>query len=656
MSYTHVHTPLRILGVELRNRIVRTAHASNLGGGTVTDDLIAYHAARARGGVGLSIIETLAVHPSAPKTINIFAPGVDDGYRKMVELLRPLGMRSFQQLWHGGHNAHPVDGGAPWSASDIASPGYGAVPVPMTRAMIDTIIESFARAARKCELWGLDGVEINAAHGYLFSQFLSHNSNKREDDFGGSFENRCRLLVETLHAIRSTVSKDFPVGVRLSPEPITGGIGVEETSDVARQLEHLGLIDFLNVSLGNYQSLHKILGGMHEPAGYELPTSAVVTRAVSLPTIVTGRFRTLEEADDVIRRGDANLVSMVRALIADPDLVNKSLDGHADRVRPCIGCNQGCIGGVLKPPFRMGCAVNPAVGSELRMGDDRLIPPKSARKVIVVGGGPAGMEAARVSRLRGHEVALYEASPKLGGLVNIAARGPTRHGIADITNWLENEIFRLGVDIRLSVFVSAEDIVADAEQAVIVATGSLPRMDGIQLSNPGEPIRGMGRGHVLSSIDVLAGPQRSSSRAVVLDDVGQYEAVAVAERLIEQGCAVTYVTRLPAFAPHLESAFMGEPALARLSKGTFSVLTYTRAIEILDGAVIVAPTFLPPDSNQTRTIEADLVVVISHNRPNRDLFDALSGKPGDLWIVGDAEMPRTIQHAIRDGHLAGAAA
>jgi 2,4-dienoyl-CoA reductase-like NADH-dependent reductase (Old Yellow Enzyme family) len=657
MALTHVDKPIRIAGAEIRNRVVRTAHPTNIGGGKMSDDLIAYHEARARGGVGLTIVEIMAVHPTSVAGLNSFDPTIGDGYRKLVDTIRPYGMRLFQQLWHAGHNAHPLDGSPPWSASDVASPVVGVVPIAMTKAMIGEIVAAYADAARKCEGWGLDGVEIHCAHGYLIQQFLSTNANKRDDEYGGTFENRARFMLEVVQAVRDAVPKTFAVGVRVAPDMTAGGIGPEDNARAVKLLEDRYLIDFVNISLGNYHSFPKMIGGMHEPAGYELPTSTVISRQVRSPTIVTGRFRTLEEADQVIRAGDADLVGMTRATIADPELVNKTLAGHAIEVRPCIACNQGCVGQLLAPPYRMGCAVNPATGFERQFGDHTLKRVEKPKTVFVVGGGPAGMEAARVAAIRGHRVVLAEAERALGGAIKLASRAPTRHGLADITTWLEQEIFRLGVEVRLSTYVDAEDVLAERPDVVIVATGSLPRMDGVQLSNPGEPIDGIERAGVLSSNDVFGAMERNfGSTAAVIDDVGHYEAIAVAEFLVARGLAVTFVSRQVAFGPRVESALMTEPALQRLSRGHFSTMLRARAIAIDAKGVVVGPTYLARGANETVHVPADTVVLVSLNRPNRDLYDSLVAQGTDVRIVGDANSPRFLPAAIREGHLAGAAA
>lgn len=657
MALTHVLTPIRIADVNIRNRVMRTAHGTLLGQGMVNDDLIAYHVARGRGGVGLSIIETLAVHWStAGPTINIFVPGVEEGYRRLVAAVRPTGMKLFQQLWHAGHNTLPFDGSPPWSSSDLPGRYVGIPAIPMTRAMIDEVVGAFADAACKMAAWGIDGVEIHAGHGYLVSQFLSPAWNTRTDEYGGSFGNRIRFLHEVVTAVRNAVPKGYPVGVRVAPELLPGGLDADAIREVVHYLEERALIDYVNVSIAGAHMIHKNVAGMYEPPGYQMPTSTPVTRGVKLPTMVTGRFRTLEEADQVIRAGDASMVSFVRALIADPEIINKTVAGHPEQVRPCIACNQGCLARVFDHPYRVGCAINPGAGFERTLGDDKLAKAASPRRILVVGGGPAGMEAARVAALRGHRVTLAEASASLGGAILAAAKAPTRHGLMDFTGWLEAEIYRLGVEIRLSTYVEAEDVMAEPWDAVIIATGSTPRLDGVQSSNPGDCVQAMDQPHVISSNDLMLGGRPDPGRsAVVVDDNGHYEALAVAEHLTAKGVEVNFVTRHVSVAPKVEWAQMVGPALARMAGARFTAHLRTRLLAVGRNTVSVGPIDLPPSPGHAVTLAADTVVFVSANRSNRDLYCALTGRVPDLRIVGDANSARALPDAVREGHLAGAA-
>lgn len=655
MTLTHVLTPITINELQIPNRVVRSAHFTNLGNGVINEDTVAYHLARARGGVGLSVVEVLSVHPTSPGSNNVWLPANQDGYRQLIDTVLPTGMRLFQQLWHAGNVLLPADGSPPWSASDIPNPLVGVVPIAMNKGMIDEVIEAYARTSEQCERWGMQGVELHGSHTYLPAQFLSSNQNKREDEYGGSFENRARFTIEILQAIRASVSKRMVVGIRVGDDATGGGLTAQDYLALVRMLEERKLIDYVNISMGGYHRTPKIVGGMHEPSGYQLSTSTSITKETGLPTIVIGRIRTLEEADQIIRAGDADMVAMTRAHIADPEIVRKTVMGHPEQVRPCIGCNQGCLAGINSQIPRMSCVVNPAVGFERIIGDDKLVPACPSRKILVVGGGPAGLEAARVAALRGHQVILAEAQPMLGGTLNIACKTPTRQGIRDITVWMEQEIYRLGVDVRLNSWFELADVLAENPDEVIVATGSVPRMDGQQFSNPGQPISGIEHPKVMSSHAVLTNPNRAlGNTAVVIDDLGHFEAIGVAEWLVEKGLAVTFVTRHNGLAPPMDLAWMNEPALARLSDKPFELLTRTRGIAIDDEGVLVGPSYLHVGSSRQRKIPADTVVFVSLNRSNRELYDAVKAQGTPVRIVGDANSPRFLGAAIREGHLAAA--
>ena len=642
--------PISIAGVEIPNRVVRTAHGTHFGDGGIVPSLIDYHVERARGGVGLTILEIAGVHPTCPSSICNFDDSIIEGYTQLMDAVRPHGMRVFQQLWHAGHNGLPIDGGPPWSSCDLPSPVLGIVPIEMSKAQIKELVECFAAAAERCKKGGVDGVELHASHGYLPQQFMSAMLNRREDEYGGSFENRMRFTVEVLSAIRERVGADYPVGVRLSPEIVEGGMTPDDAAKSASYLEDLGLIDFLDVSMGGYFAFPKMIGGMFEPAGYELPTSAPVAAAVKVPRIVTGRFRTLEEVSQVISEGTADLVGMTRAHIADPAIVRKTREGREAEIRPCIACNQGCVGMLLGPERRMGCTVNPYIGREGDINDEKLPQSDEKRSVLVVGGGPAGMEAARVARMRGHDVILAEAAPELGGQIRIAAMAPRHQAIADYTLWQESEIFRLGVDVRLSTYVDEDDIAEFGVDRVIIATGSYPRMDGIQMAIPARPMKGIDHPDAMSSVDFFTGRRSGSpAHAIVVDDVGHYEGIAVAEALIEKGTAVTFVTRHKAFAHLLESALQTEPALQRLSAGNFS-LHLRSHVDAFDGSEAVLHDLYGVEEHR---VPAEWAVVVSHNRSAIEPFTNLRSSDPTVMIVGDANSPRFLLRAIAEGNGAG---
>jgi 2,4-dienoyl-CoA reductase-like NADH-dependent reductase (Old Yellow Enzyme family) len=646
MALKAVFEPITIGTVEIPNRIVRAAHGTHLARHAFDEASIAYHTARAKGGCGLTIIEAASVHPSSENTLFNVDDRVIPGFAALMKAVRPYGMRVFEQLFHGGHQTFGEGRRPPWSASDIPSPILGAVPIPMGEPEIEEIVGCFAGAARRCRDGGLDGVEIHAAHGYLIHQFLSPLTNRREDRWGGPLENRMRFLQEILRAVRRAVGRDYVVGIRVSNSGAAGGLGESEIRQVTEALLAENLIDYFNASLGDYYRMDSMVSGMQSPAGYELASSAELTRGVTVPRIVSGRFRTLEEAEQVLREGIADLVSMVRAQIADPDLIRKTREGRVDEVRPCIACNQGCIGGLIRDQ-RLGCLVNPAVGFEATLAEDLIVRTDAPRRILVVGGGPAGMEAARVGALMGHEVVLAEAGPKLGGAILAARRAPKLHTIGDIVDWQERELYRLGVDIRLGTYMEPDAVLAEDADLVLVATGSQPRMDGVQFGAPGLPTAGYDLPHVLSSHDLLLRTPNDLGRsAVVLDDTGHYEAIAAAEFLIAKGLAVTLVTRFPSITPYVDTTMRTVPALERLYQGDFTVLARHRIVAIAPGSVTVQPF----QSDKPSVVAADTVILITPNAPLRSLYDALRQSHRHIALIGDALSPRDLQSAIAEGH------
>jgi 2,4-dienoyl-CoA reductase-like NADH-dependent reductase (Old Yellow Enzyme family) len=656
--HENVFQPISVGGVEIPNRIVRTAHGTNLefpSRDTPHSPLVAYHEARARGGVGMSILEASPVHPSAVLgLIPLWSDDVIWGYERLADAVHPHGMKLFQQLWHGGH-AYPNNvGESPWSASDVPNPFGGTVPIPMTKAVIDDMVGCYAAAARRVKEGGLDGVEVHAAHGYLPSQFFSTATNWRTDEYGGPLENRVRFCREILQAIRAEVGPGFPIGVRLTAdEEYDGGLRTEDAIAIARLLE--SDIDFLNVSVGSYYRFYKMLSPMDDPLGYEVPKTGIVTRAVHVPTIVTGRILTVEHASRVIADGLADMVSMVRALIADPDLVRKSREGRAAEVRPCIGTSQGCTG---HEESHIACVVNVSAGYENSVPVD--IEPTRARarqRVLVAGGGPAGLESARALALAGHEVHLAEMTSRLGGQVAIAASAPHRSDYGAITNWLAQEVERLDVKVMMRTFVEPDLVEELAPDVVVVATGSTPRRDGLRVLRPSHELPGADKKHVYTSWDVLGFGGRAAigRSAVVYDDTGSYECICVSEKLLEQGCDVYLVTRFDRFPARVAGStslidMTALPARERLmADDRFHLVIDSMPVAVRDAEVEIS--IVHPTARGTRTLPADTVVMIGYNQPNRELADALLARGVTTHVVGDATGTRALRSAIRTANL-----
>jgi NADPH-dependent 2,4-dienoyl-CoA reductase/sulfur reductase-like enzyme len=512
----------------------------------------------------------------------------------------------------------------------------------MSKAMIDATVAAFAAAARRGRDGGLDGVELHGAHGYLICQFLSPATNQREDEYGGSLENRARFAKEIIAAIRDECGADFPVGIRISgTEHIEGGIDTVEAGRIAQHLEPL--IDFLDVSQSSYWRFHKFLSTLDDPLGYEIPASEQVTRLVHVPTIVTGRIMTLDHAQHLVESGVADMVSMVRAMIADPLLVAKARDGRESEIRPCIGTSMGCVA-QLMTTGRLQCVVNVAAGKETTMAFETPAPAAVKKKVLVVGGGPAGLEAARTAALRGHEVHLYEMTGHLGGQVRMAASAPHRADLEAITRWLADELTRLDVYVHLRTPVDPDLIIDAKPDEVIIATGSTPRR-GFQLATPSIPVPGGTLPHVATSWDVLGFGGRATigQQAVIYDDTGTFEAVGVADALLAAGARVTIVAREEQLGAHIPYP----PATVAASRERL----FAEGVEFVPAMSLaeITPTEVVAKgrgNDVSRRFPADTVVIVTYHEPNDELAAHLTGHGFGVHVVGNAGGTDTIQAAI----------
>jgi 2,4-dienoyl-CoA reductase-like NADH-dependent reductase (Old Yellow Enzyme family) len=651
--YERALSPLSIGGVEIKNRVARTAHATMMSrAGRITDELIAYHLARAEGGVGLTILEAAGVHPSSILSLANLDDTIVPGYRALAAAVAPTGMRLFQQLWHGGHIYMQPDGSPPLAPGDVPSHIAGVAPRPMTRAQIEELIAAYAAAARRCAEGGLDGVEIHGGHGYLLAQFLSPVMNRREDEYGGDLDGRSLLLRRVLAAVRDSVPAGFAVGVRLSDSADPRILAMADVGTVAHRLAAEGLVDYVNMSWGDYYALQRQVAGMDTPTGFQLPFTAPPVAGLGLPRLLNGRFRTLEEVEQVLREGAADIVSMVRAHIADPDIVAKSAAGHPERVRPCIACNQGCIGRVATFG-RLGCVVNTAAGEESVLAEKLIAPAPAPRKLLIVGGGPAGMEAARIAALSGHRVVLAEATPALGGLTNLYRHAPRMGTIPDIAGWLEQEVYRLGVEVRLSTWLDADDIEAEGADRVIVAIGAELEARLRQIQFPAESFAPESGTRLISSIDLFADRHADwGNSAIVVDEIGHYEAIACAEYLLDKGVAVTFVTRHKLFAPGIDITLRTQSALERLyDKGEFTLRVGSHLAAARPGAADVRPQF----GRTVETFPADTIVWVGIRSGQAELFEELQARGLNTVRIGDAVAARNLQTAIREGHLAARA-
>jgi 2,4-dienoyl-CoA reductase-like NADH-dependent reductase (Old Yellow Enzyme family) len=647
LRYPLTFEPYRLKNVELRNRVVRTSMGSGIpAGGLVNDALIEFHAARARGGVALTYIDPAQTHWSSPSFLDNIRPEVVDGLRRLTSAVHDEGARVFQQLMHGGPTNIPQDGSAPWAASAIPDPGLGMVCRPMTQWMIDEVVAGFVTAARHAAEGGIDGIEVHAGHGYLFSSFLSPATNHRTDAYGGPFENRVRLLREVLAATREAVGPDYPLGVRLSADAAEHQTSGADIARIAATLERL--VDFVSLSLGSHYGRDLLMGGLHEPPGYQLEVNGIIARGIPLPTIVTGRFAAIDQVEKALAAGGIDLVGMVRATIADPDLVRKTAEGRTRLIRPCIACNQACAGG-LNTRGRVTCTVNPSAGREMTTGDDSLRTARP-RRVLVIGGGPSGVEAARAGALAGHTVTLMEAAGSLGGQLRFAVSSPHRREVAGLIDYFDAVLSDLQVDVRTGATVTADQVRELAPDAVIVATGSTPRRDCFQTLRPWGPPDAFDAAAALTSWDVMAGAETGGTVAI-LDDVGHYETLDVAQMLVEQGRRVRLISRFSLIAAALEMRWdmIGAPNARLLYAGDFAFYPRRVVTSLRDGAV----TFARPEApDQTETLGYDDLVTISGNVPDATLLEQLRGGPWEVRAAGDVIGPRMLEAATFEGNQA----
>lgn len=644
--YDSLFRPIQLAGLTVPNRIVRTAHGIRSPWLDTSDRLLEYHAARARGGVGMSILGAAEVAPGATAGIPVGRDDVVPGYRRLADAVHRHGSTVIQQLFHIGSESGAAVGGIPWSASAVPHPLSHAVPIPMTQSMIREMVGYFATAAARVRDGGLDGVEIHAGSGYLIHQFLSPLTNLREDEYGGGVENRMRLLCEILDAVRAEVGMEFPVGIRLVvDEYAPGGIDPHMSAAIAELVEPR--IDFLNLHHGSGYRYYKMLAPTDaEPLGYEVPASGDVSRRVTVPTIVAGRVMTLDHADDIVRSGAADMVSLVRATIADPDLVRKARAGRTDEIRPCIGTNEGCVGGILTSGF--GCVVNPDAGnedgSEPRTADRRL-------RILVAGAGPAGLEAARSLARAGHSVTVYEARRATGGQLRIAAAAPHRADLATVLSWWQGELTRLGVRVVLGTAVEPDLVDRAQPDVVVVATGSTPRRDGFSAGRPGTYVPGADLPHVVTSWDLFGfgGRVEPGAHTLVYDDTGTFEAVSATEYLLDRGGEVTFVTRHDTFGVNVpgQRATLLAARERLFSHPGFTLLTSSYLEQITQGHTVVRRLAHGP----ILEIPASTVVHVGFNTPERELAEILveSGYRGDIQLVGDAAGTRTIREAVSGG-------
>jgi 2,4-dienoyl-CoA reductase (NADPH2) len=638
MEYPHLFAPGRIGSLTIPNRLVQVPMGLRMAqDGKVSRRDVEFHRERAAGGVGLVIIGgTVADFTSVYRgrvAVEAFDPRTIEGMAARADAIKQHGARAFTQLNHLGRDMHGQADYATVSASAYASPRDLVVPREMSEHDIHRMTGAYGRSARHTQLAGYDGVEVQCAHGYLVAQFLSAGSNRRSDRYGGGLDARMRFLREILEQVKAQCGDDYPTGVRLSAEEgDEGGLTLDDTLAIVEGLQRFGTVDYISITLGMRNDYVK---DSAFPDGYALGHGAAVRRASDVPVIVAGRIRTPALAEEALARGDADFVGLGRALIADPEWPAKARGGRSDEIRPCVGFVQDC----RLSPGGVTCAVNARAGREVDWGAQ---PPAAAapQRVVVVGGGPAGLEAARLTAGMGHSVVLFERDDAVGGQIRLAARGPTRGDLLELITYQEREVSRLGVELRLGTAATREDILALRPDAVILATGSTPRP-------PAFPVEG--RANVMTVWDLLGGCEApAGERAVVVDDgAGFWQSVSAAEYLAGRVAGVELVTPARAIGLAIPHESIGG-VHARLRGAGVRFRTFS-TVESVHGSTV---TLRDTITGERSTLTAGTVAVVTHLSANDELLRALTGEVAALTAVGDCSSPRRLTHAILDASIA----
>lgn len=652
--FPQLFSPLQIRGVTLKNRIMSTGHDTTMPtDGHVNDALIAYHEARARGGAGLIVMQVAGVHETARYTSHLLMATDDScipGYRRLADAVHAHGCTLFSQLFHPGRELmESADGllAVAYAPSSVPNERFRVMPRELSHAMIDDIVRGYGQAARRmCEA-GLDGVEFVASHGYLPSQFLNPRVNQRTDAYGGTLENRLRFLREVLEEIRRETSQDFVIGMRISAgERDASGLTAEDALEACMQLQ--AQLDYVNIIAGNSASLG---GAMHIVPPMAFANAYVATDSrgfkerLSIPVFVGGRINQPHEAEAVIANAQADVCGMTRALICDPQMPVKAQAGKTDDIRACIGCNQACIGHFHRG-YPISCIQHPETGRELTYAE--MKPAARPRKVVVVGGGPAGMKAAATAAKRGHDVTLYEAGSQLGGQALLAQLLPRRSEFGGIATNLARELQLSGARVVKNTRVDAALIGDLRPDVVILATGAAPYVPAFESD---------GGVQVVNAWQVLRGEAKVGARALVVDWRSDWVGPGVAELLARAGTAVQLAVN-GTHAGETLPLYVRDDIAAELHRRQIPVTPYARLYGC-DGDTV----FMQHSTSEEPIVfeGVDTLVLCYGHKPESELEAALrplaNGREdaplAELITIGDCMAPRTAEEAVYEGLKAG---
>ena len=647
-DFRHILSPIKIGNVTIRNRILSSGHGTSFGtDGLPNDRHLHYHAERAKGGIGLIIMEATGVDESPISASGkAHLQNVDDRiiprYRRIADAVHEHGAKIFTMLSHSGRNTSmDAEGMPPVAPSPIPMDRTRDIPHELEVHEIDAIVRAFAAAAVRCKAGGLDGVDLSFAHGNLATQFLSPLSNRRTDRYGGSEENRLRFAHKVLEATRAAVGPDYVVGIRLSAdELVEGGYTLEDILRIVPGLVERGELDFVNASAGTNADMWS--RSIHYPTIYSpsrplVHLASAVKEVIDVPVFCVGKIADPAEAEYIVAHGLADMVAMTRAHIAEPAIVRKVREGRLDDIRTCIYCNESCFGRSQKN-VPISCVYNPRSGRECDWTEPAPAPTR--KRVLVVGGGPAGLEAARVAAERGHEVELHERADRLGGQVAIFAAAPYRESYRQIPSWLERQVRQLGVRVRLESDLDADAVLAREPDAVILATGAADEKPDL----PGADLP-----HVCTARQILDGA-KLGRRVLVGDWDGRHMGTSVAEHLVDRGHEVEIVSTTFYIGSDID-LLTWRPLYERLIKKGVVMSPMQQLVRIEPGAAVVRSTI----TRDERRVEVDGVVLCSRGKADRSLYRELHGRVKELHAVGDCWAPRQLEQAILEGAKVGRA-
>lgn len=627
--YEKLLSPGKIGNLTLKNRSVFPP----MGSGYVDNEypkqqLIDYHVRRVLGGCAMNIVEIATVHPTtkSPTVLGIYDDKFIPGLAELAKAIKDAGGAACIQLWHGGRqtSGKPFDG-QPVAPSVVTNAFIGEEPRALTLEEVQEIISSYGDAAVRAKKAGFDAVEIHGAHGYLIDQFLNPYTNKRIDQYGGSLENRARFGCEVIRDIRSKVDSDFPLILRMSAiEHVKDGIELKDAIDAAKLYVQEGL-DALDVSQGCYDALAYTVPPYYYPQKINVYNAHQIKKNTNIPMIVAGRINHPDMAEEVLQDGMADFIGLGRPMLADPDFIKKTIEGNADDIVRCIACNQGCVGRMFKG-LGNSCIFNPATGHEKEV---IIKPAQQKKKVLVIGGGPAGLEASRIAQIRGHEVILLEKNVALGGQFIEAGRAPHKDIFSKAAIHMGYRAFKSGVDIRVYTSANEERIKNINPDVVIIATGADPIIPNIP---------GIDRPNVFEARKVIVSDQLISADHVAIIGGGLIGLEAM-EILSYQGKKVEIIEMTDEIGKDLEM-YIKPYVFGVIEDKSIMVHLNTKLIEIKDGSITVEK------GGKQQEIPCGAVVLAVGSKSNTSIVDTVKKLGYEYYVVGDAKEPSKILPAI----------